>query len=186
MRSPLPAIAEDLGADERTLRRAAQRGTVRCRRSGPRRLELDTGELDYLRSHWELLHELTRALRTERNVRLAVLYGSVARGDDRGDSDVDIIVGLRAATPGAATALAARLERALGRDVDVSELGRVETGAPLLLLYALDEGRVLVDRDGQWPGLLTRRRELARAAQRAERAERHAVEESWRMLMEDA
>jgi predicted nucleotidyltransferase len=186
MRSPLPAVADDLGADERTLRRAAERGTVRCRRPGPRRLELDAGELDYLRSHWDLLHGLTRALRTERNVRLAFMYGSAARGDDRRDSDVDIMVALRASTPGAATALAARLERALDRDVDVAEHARVEASAPLLLLSALGEGRVLVDRDGQWADLLARRPEVARAARRAERAERRAVQESWRMLLEDA
>lgn len=186
MRSLLPVLAEDLGADERTLRRAARRGAVRCRRPGPRQLELDAGELDYLRSHWELLHKLTQALRTERNVRLAVLYGSAARGDDRRDSDVDLLVALRAPTPGVTSALATRFERALGRHVDVAELGRVEEDAPLLLLYALDEGRVLVDRDMRWPALLARRGEVARAAKRAESAERRAAEESWRMLVEDA
>lgn len=186
MRSLLPTLAADLGADERTLRRAARRGTLRCRRPGPRQLELDAGELDYLRSHWELLRELTQALRTERNVRLAVLYGSTARGDDRRDSDIDLLVDLRAPTPGATSALAARFERALGRHVDVADLGRVEKDAPLLLLYALDEGRVLIDRDMQWPELLARRGGVARAAQRAERVERRAVAESWRMLVEDA
>ncbi len=186
MRSLLPTLAADLGADERTLRRAARRGTVRCQRPGPRQLELDPGELDYLRSHWELLHELTQALRTERNVRLAVLYGSTARGDDRRDSDVDLLVDLRAPTPGATSTLAMRVERGLGRHVDVAELGRVERDAPLLLSYALEEGRVFVDRDTQWPGLLARRGEVARAAQRAERAERRAVAESWRMLVEHA
>lgn len=185
MRSPLPALAEDLSADERTLRRAARRGTVRCRRPGPRQLELDAGELDYLRSHWELLFQLTGALRTERGVRLAVLYGSTARGDDRRDSDVDLLVDLRAAAPGAGPALAARLEHALGRRVDVAELGRVENDAPLLLLYALDEGRVLVDRDEGWPALQRRRAAIDLAAKRAEEAERRAVEESWRMLTED-
>jgi predicted nucleotidyltransferase len=186
VRSPLPTLAENLGADERTLRRAARRGAVRCRRPGPRQLELDAGELDYLHSHWELLHKLTMALRTERSARLAVLYGSAARGDDRRDSDVDLLVDLGARAPGATSALAARLERALGRRVDVAELGRVEQDAPLLLLYALDEGRVLVDRDRQWPELSARRSDVARAAQRAERAERRAVLESWRMLVEDA
>jgi predicted nucleotidyltransferase len=186
MRSHLPTLAESLGADERTLRRAARRGAVRCRRPGPRRLELEAGELDYLRSHWDLLHKLTRALRTERNVGLAVLYGSAARGDDRRDSDVDLLVDLRTRVPGAASALARRLERALGRRVDVAELGRVERDAPILLLYALGEGRVLVDRDGRWPQLQARRGEVVRAAQRAERSERRAVLASWRMLVEDA
>jgi predicted nucleotidyltransferase len=181
----LPAVATDLGADERTLRRAAQRGAVRCRRPGPRQFELDSGELGYLRSHWELLYDLTQALRTERNVRLAVLYGSAARGNDRRDSDLDLLVSLRTPVPGATSALAARVERALGRHVDIAMLDRVEKDVPLLLLYALDEGRVLVDREMQWPYLMARRDEVAHAAQRAERAERRAVEQSWRMLMED-
>ncbi|HEV3094328.1 MAG TPA: nucleotidyltransferase domain-containing protein [Solirubrobacteraceae bacterium] len=186
MRSLLPRLAADLGADERTLRRAARRGTVRCRRPGPRQLELEAGELDYLRSHWGLLRELTQALRTERNVRLAILYGSSARGDDLRDSDLDLLVDLRARAPGATSAVAVRVERALGRHVDVADLGRVERDAPLLLLYALDEGRVLIDRDAQWPTLLARRGEVARAAQRAERTERRAVAESWRMLVDHA
>jgi predicted nucleotidyltransferase len=186
MRSLLPILAADLGADERTLRRAARQGTVRCRRPGPRQLELDDGELDYLRSHWELLHELTQALRTERNVRLAVLYGSTARGNDRRDSDLDLLVDLHTPTPGATSALAMRVERRLGRHVDVAELSRVEKDAPLLLSHALDEGRVLVDRDTQWPELLARHGEVARAARRAERVECRAVAESWRMLVEHA
>lgn len=186
MHSTLPALAEDLGADERTLRRAARRGTVRCRRPGPRQLELAAGELDYLRSHWELLHQLARALRTERNVGLAVLFGSAARGDDRRDSDIDLLVDLRVPASGAASALADRLERTLGRPVDVAQLERVEEHAPLLLLYALDEGRVLVDRSDAWPRLLARRGEVGRAARRAEQAERRDVEASWLMLTEDA
>jgi predicted nucleotidyltransferase len=185
VRSLLPALAVDLGADERTLRRAAQRGTFRCRRPGPRQLELDAAELGYLRSHWELLHGLTRTLRTERNVRLAVLFGSSARGDDRSNSDIDLLVELCNRAPGAASALAARLECALSRHVDVAELEAIERDAPLLLLYALDEGRALIDRGGRWPALLARRGDVARAARRAERAERRAVEESWQMLMED-
>lgn len=184
--SALPALADDLGADGRTLRRAAQRGAVRCRRPTARQLELPAGELGYLRSHWALLHALTRALRTERNVRLAILYGSAARGDDRPDSDIDLLVALRACAPGATPALATRLERRVGRAIDVAELGRAEGEAPLLLLEVLDEGRVLVDRDARWPKLVARRDEVARAAQSAELAERRAVEASWRMLVEDA
>jgi predicted nucleotidyltransferase len=182
----LPTLAQDLGADERTLRRATERGAVRAWRPGPRQLELAAGELDYLRSHWNLLHRLTQALRTERNVRLAVLYGSAARGDDRPDSDVDLLVELRTRAPGATSAPAARLEHALGRRVDVAEVDRVERDAPLLLLHVLDEGRVLVDRDTRWPALLARRGEVVRAALKAERSERRAVQESWRMLVEDA
>ena len=184
MLSLLPAVAADIGADERTLRRAAKRGALRCRRPGPRQLELDKGELDYLRSHWGLLHELTCTLRTERNVRLAVLFGSAARGDDRRDSDVDLLVELCTRAPGTASALAARLERVVARDVDVAELEIIQRDTPLLLRYALDEGRVLIDREGRWPMVLARRGEVIRAARQAERAERRAVQESWRMVMD--
>ena len=44
---------------------------------------------------WSLLSALRRALRTEPNVRLAVVYGSFARGDDVSDSDLDLLVSLR-------------------------------------------------------------------------------------------
>lgn len=183
MRSLLPTLAEDLGTNERTLRRATQRGAIRSRRPGPRQLVLDSGELEYLRSHWELLQNLTQVLRTERSVRLAVLYGSTARGDDRPYSDIDLLVSLRATRAGATSALARRLEHALGRrDVDVTDLGLIEQDAPLLLLHALDEGRVLVDREARWPALIALRGKVARAAKLAERAELRAVEESWKML----
>lgn len=172
MRSALPVVARELGADERTLRRATRRGAVRCHRPGPRKLELVEGELDYLRSHWELMSALTCALRTEPNVRLAVLYGSAARGDDRLGSDVDVLVDLRNDAPGTARGLAIRLEDALGRDVDVARLGRARERAPLLVLQALDEGRVLIDRDELWPALVRERGLIARASGRAQMAAR--------------
>jgi hypothetical protein len=82
--------------------------------------------------------------------------------------------------------LAARLERAVARDVDVAELEIIERDTPLLLRYALDEGRVLIDRGERWPMVLARRDEVIRAVRRAERAERRAVQESWRMVVEEA
>jgi hypothetical protein len=36
-------------------------------------------EQRYILDHWPLLAQLRRALRTEPNVRLAVVYGSIAR-----------------------------------------------------------------------------------------------------------
>jgi hypothetical protein len=66
MRSTLPTLAAALCADARTLRRAVARGTVRCRRPGPRQLALSDGELAYLHGHWPTLEALSRALRTER------------------------------------------------------------------------------------------------------------------------
>jgi peptidoglycan/xylan/chitin deacetylase (PgdA/CDA1 family) len=90
--SGLQALAEDIGADQRTLRRAVRQGTVRCRRPGPRRLDVSLEEQRYLRRHWRLLATLRRALRTERRLRLAVLYGSVATGDFTASSDIDVLV----------------------------------------------------------------------------------------------
>jgi predicted nucleotidyltransferase len=185
MRSQLPALALELGADERTLRRAARRGTVRCHRPGPRQLELDAGEREYLREHWALLSALTRALRTEPNVSVAVLYGSTARGDDRAASDVDLLVALRDDSAMDAAGVAERLGRAVHRPVDVARLPRVEKQSPLLLLFALDEGRVLVDRDGRWAALRKRRSRIIREARQSLEQSRREAAESMRMLEED-
>ena len=172
MRSVLPVLAREVGADERTLRRAVERGAIRCRRPGPRRLELAEGELDYLRTHWGLVRALTGVLRTEPNVRLAVLYGSMARGEDRRDSDVDVLVEMNPDASEAVRGLADRLERALGRDVDVARLDRARESAPLLVLQALEEGRVLVDRDECWRSLMRERDRIENSAISAHEAAR--------------
>jgi predicted nucleotidyltransferase len=162
-------LAAELDAEERTLRRAVSLGTIRCHRPGPRRLQLSPGEADYLREHWGLLLRLRQALRTERNVRLAVLYGSVARGDEDAGSDLDLLVALSDDEPTAMTKLAMRLAGVAGRDVDVGRLDRIEDSAPLLLTRALDEGRVMVDRDGIWEELHHRHRAIAARARRSYR-----------------
>ncbi len=122
-------------------------------------------------------------MRTEPNVRLAVLYGSVARGDDAPGSDLDLLVSLGADRPDAAVGLAVRLERALGREVDVARLNRMQDAAPLLLLRAIDEGRVLLDRDGEWAALKARRGEIARRARDAHAARRRRARASVRELL---
>ncbi len=172
---PIQELALDLGAEERTLRRAASQGTLRAHRLGPRRLRLAPGERDYLRAHWQLLSQFRGALRTERGVRLAVLYGSLARGEADADSDLDLLVSLAGDRLVAGFDLSARLERVSGRRVDLAHLVRVEEDAPLLLERVLDEGRVLVDRDGQWPQLCERRRALRARAQRAHRRQMAAA-----------
>jgi predicted nucleotidyltransferase len=138
-------------------------------------LQLAPGEREYLRAHWPVLTAVGRALRTEPNVRLAVLYGSVARGDAEPASDLDLLVDLREDTARAASALARRLGQAIGRDIDIARLDRVSERSPLLLVQVLDEGRVIVDRDQRWPSLLAHRRRARRAADRAVEAERHAA-----------
>lgn len=161
----LTEVARAIGADERTLRRAVAAGSVRCHEESARRRRVDADELAYLKGHWEHLVALRRVLRTEPNVRLAVLYGSMARGDDREDSDADLLVSFANPHPLARVSLAVHLKRALGRHVDVARLDLVDERAPLLLLQVVDEGRVLVDRDGAWPEIQARRDEIGRRAE---------------------
>jgi predicted nucleotidyltransferase len=176
-------LACELGADERTLRRAVRDGTIRCEHLGSRKRRVSDDERRYLVDHWPLLAELRRAFRTEPNVRLAVLYGSIARGDEKPGSDVDLLVYLAEDHPAAAVKLAVRLEHALGREVDVARLNRVQDSAPLLLLQTLDEGRVVLDRDGQWEQLHTQRADIARRARRSHAARRRRARASIRELL---
>lgn len=172
----LPDIAVQLGADERTLRRAVERGTVRCIRPGPRGLKLAQGEFAYLQSHWKLLRTLTRAFRTEPNVDLAVLYGSTARGAEHRRSDLDILVAFRDETRASTVRLARRLEGHADIAVDVASLAHVRKTSPLLLRQVIDEGRVLVDRANTWEELRRARESIARAGRRQmERGRRQAA-----------
>ncbi|MEX0973480.1 MAG: nucleotidyltransferase domain-containing protein [Solirubrobacterales bacterium] len=174
-------LAEELNADERTLRRAVTQNTIRCRRPGPRRIRLAPGESQYLRGHWQLLANLRQALRTQRGIRLAVLYGSVARGDEDAGSDLDLLVDLADDTSLTPFRLATHLGGAAGREVDIAHLDRVQKNAPLLLARVLDEGRVIVDRDGIWQDLYERRRAIRARGQRSYRRQvdeaAHAIAE---------
>lgn len=161
-------LAEELGVSERTLRRGVAAGLIRGRRPSPRRLRLAPGERPYLRRHWGLLAGLREALRTERGVRLAVLFGSAARGDDLPGSDVDILVSAGDADFWWFASLGRRLSGAVGRDVQLVTLAQGEA-APWLLGDVLREGRVLVDRDGEWSRLQARRDEVLQEAARRER-----------------
>jgi hypothetical protein len=78
------------------------------------------------------------------------------------------------------------LDDVLGRRVDVARLGRVRERAALLLLRAVDEGRVVLDRDGEWAPLRERRRELARRAGGAHAARRQRARTSVRELHDEA
>jgi predicted nucleotidyltransferase len=165
----LQELAGELDAQERTLRRAAAQGTLRATRSGPRRLALEPGEREYLLVHWPLIHELRRALRSQQRVRLAVLYGSMARGDEDEGSDIDLLISFAEDRPSSLYALSRHLQEVCDRHVDIARLERVQAGAPLLLERILDEGRVLIDRDGQWQALRQRGPQIRAAAQRAHR-----------------
>jgi predicted nucleotidyltransferase len=126
-------------------------------------------ERTYLRENWEIISVVTTSLRTERNVRLAVLFGSIARGHAEADSDVDVLVSLAENRPTYLSHLAVRLQRVSARQVDVAPLKRVEADAPLLLDRVLDEGRVLIDRDRQWGELRERRSAIHARARREHR-----------------
>jgi predicted nucleotidyltransferase len=181
--SDLQWLAREIGASERTLRRAVAEGALRCHRPGPRRFEVDAEEVSYLTDHWPLLAQLRAALRTEPRVRFAALYGSVARGEEGPGSDIDLLVALDDDRPPSASALALRLRRQLGRDVDIALLGDVEQRAPLLALQAIDHGRVLVDRDGCWLSLRRRRPMLAKRAKGDFEVRMQAAAQAARELM---
>lgn len=123
----------------------------------------------------EMLSMLRAALRTERSVRLAVLFGSTAVGENHEDSDVDLLVVHRKPEPLVLAGLRIRLRRALDKPVDVVDLEQAEA-MPTFLADVLSEGKVVVDRDGLWEGLCARRSEIDSAAQREDRA---TMERMW-------
>lgn len=162
-------LVEGLPVSERTLRRWLNDGLLHSRRLGSRKLTLSAGERRYVRRHGRLLSELRRRLRTERNVRLAVLFGSTALGQDVSGSDIDLLVSLRDEGVLEKARIAARLERAVGRQVQLVSLADTEQ-SPSLLADVLEEGRVLLDRDSVWPELTARRARIVRSARREEAA----------------
>jgi len=159
----LDLLAEEVAVSGRTLRRAAARGLIRTARPSERRLVVPASELAYVRNYWPLLGAILEALRKQPSVRLAVLFGSVARGQARQSSDLDLLVRLRRDNPQARAELVDALGAASGRSVQLVSLTQAEE-APLLLGDVLADGRVLVDRDGDWPRLQRRRRQIARRA----------------------
>lgn len=157
----LALLAEEVGVHERTLRRAVNQGALRADRPTPRTLEMSLPESLFVRRSWSLLAALRAALRTEHNVRFALLFGSAAAGADEPASDVDVLVDLRDASLERVVDLEAKLAAAIDRQVDVIRLEDAQ-GDPRFLGGALAEGRVLVDRERLWPRLLRREPELRR------------------------
>lgn len=161
----LGVFAESVGCSERTLRRYINHGLLRGRRIAGGQLELSSVEEAYLRGHWVLLGKLMGALRTERDVRLAVLFGSTAIGEDTPISDIDLLIVPRRAELVAQVDLRMRLRRVLGRPVDVLTLEQASE-QPSLLADVLREGRVLIDRDDLWHPLQRRRDQIVAAGAR--------------------
>lgn len=165
----LDLLAAELGVHGRTLRRAVDDGAIRGDRISPRRLKLSPAEESYVLHAWPLLGRLRALLRTERNVRFAALFGSRARGDERPDSDVDLLVVLGEDTISRRIDLARRLETALDLPVQLVAVDDARR-APVLLADAIEDGRVLVDRDGDWAGLMHDYPEVSKAATVADAA----------------
>jgi predicted nucleotidyltransferase len=163
----LALLAEEVGVNERTLRRAVNQGTLRAARPTPRALELPLPERRYVRRSWSLLAALRTALRTEHNVRFALLFGSTAAGTDTPTSDIDVLVDLRDSGFERLVDLSAKLTASIGRNVDVVRLQDAEAD-PLFLADALSQGRVLVDREELWPRLRRRESALRRRGRKQE------------------
>jgi predicted nucleotidyltransferase len=172
----LRRVSSVLRIPQRTLRRAAAEGLLRGERTSPRRFLLSLREEAYLRSHWPLLSRLRAALRTEPNVRLAVLFGSTANGSDDEHSDVDVLVAVSDSDAGRLAELNARLTRRIGRDVQIVTVSSA-TESPTLMLEVIQQGRVLVDRDDLWAGLKQAEPRWRRKARRAERIASAALDE---------
>jgi predicted nucleotidyltransferase len=131
----------------------------------PRKLELPLHEREYVRRSWSLLSVLRTALRTEHNVRFALLFGSTATGIDRPDSDIDVLIDMRDARFERVVDLGTKLTQLVGRTVDVVELSQAEAD-PSFLAQAVADGRVLVDREDLWPRLRCREPALRRRGSR--------------------
>jgi predicted nucleotidyltransferase len=171
MTTTLGALAEEVGVNERTLRRAVNQGTLHATRPSPRTLSLPLSERRYVRRRWRLIVQLRAVLRTEPNVRFALLFGSTARGEDSSGSDIDVLVELHDDGLTSVVALAARLTQRIGRPVDLVRLHDAEAD-PAFLAELVDEGRVLIDRVGRWPQLRARERSLRRRGRGA--SQQHA------------
>jgi predicted nucleotidyltransferase len=151
------------------LRRAVDDGAIRGNRISPRRLRLSPAEESYVLQAWPLLGQLRALLRTERNVRFAGLFGSRARGDEHPDSDIDLLVILDDDAISRQFDLERRLEAALRLPVQLVTVDDARR-APLLLASAIEDCRVLVDRDGGWRVLQSDYPSIARAAEAADAA----------------
>lgn len=170
----LAILARDVGVHERTLRRAVTEGALRALRPTARTLTLPLSERQYIRRKWPMLSTLREALRTEQNVRFALLFGSMATGKDTPTSDIDLLVDLRDASLDRLVDLSSKLTSIVGRPVDVLRLEDVEAD-PTMFPNALADGRVLVDREGRWSRLQEQRTSLERSGGRQQKTRARAA-----------
>jgi uncharacterized protein len=101
-----------------------------------------------------LLERLRQGITSLPEVRLAVLFGSTARGQARPQSDVDLGVLLDPDTPDVRLKTETELGRAAGRSVDVVFLNQ----APPLLRFEIAKEGILLhqDQDHLWTDFKTR------------------------------
>jgi predicted nucleotidyltransferase len=101
-----------------------------------------------------LLERLRQGIASLPEVRLAVLFGSTARGQARPQSDVDLGVLLDPDTPDVRFKAETELGRAEGRSVDVVFLNQ----APPLLRFEIAKEGILLhqDQDHLWTDFKTR------------------------------
>lgn len=106
---------------------------------------LGTVPQDYTERTMPDFEPIRRVLEANPEVRLAYVFGSVARGQARPRSDADVAV-LFATEPSfeAFDRLVAELERATGRRVDLIDLRRAP---PLLVHEVLSSGKLIVCRE---------------------------------------
>lgn len=101
-----------------------------------------------------LVERLRQCTASLSEVRLAVLFGSTARGEARPGSDVDLGVLLEPDTREHRREVEAELWRAAGRSVDVIFLNEA---SPLLRFEISRDGLLLLERqDGLWTGFKAR------------------------------
>jgi len=180
----LALLASELDVSERTLRRALSQGTLRGERPSPRRLRLTAAEKRYIHRSWKLLSTLRKSLRTESNVRFALLFGSTARGEDTPSSDIDLLVEMRDPSLVRRADLELKLEAITGREVQLTLMEDAQA-TPQLLAEAVREGRVIIDRQDRWPQLSAETDRLTRRGQtRAHEQGRRALSRINRLLVE--
>ncbi|MFL6196590.1 MAG: type VII toxin-antitoxin system MntA family adenylyltransferase antitoxin [Thermoanaerobaculia bacterium] len=101
-----------------------------------------------------LVERLRQSAASLPEVRLAVLFGSTARGQARKGSDVDLGVLLNPDTREARDKAQAELGRAAEREVDVVFL---DEAPPLLRFEVSRDGELLLEREeGLWTGFKAR------------------------------
>jgi len=94
-----------------------------------------------------------------------VLFGSQARGKAGARSDIDLLVRIERKHDLALARLALRLSDRIGRRVQLVSLEDGEKSS-LLLADVLRDGRIVIDRDGDWSRLRRRESAITRDARR--------------------